>query len=106
MATTNDASYDSEDEPLYTISKIPYFCLSPPEIPNGRFEWNCRGCNHCINLLNPSPDILNELSDEKKKYLLDKLWKLKDERLQLLLYELVSNHYREFHVPDDIQESR
>jgi hypothetical protein len=61
-------SYDVEDDlELHPISKIPYFCLVPPEIPNGRFVWNCPGCEYHIDLLNPSPDILDHLPDDTKQ---------------------------------------
>ena len=103
-ASTN-ASSDSEDEPLYPISKIPYFCLQPPEIPNGRFVWNCLGCDYYIDLLNLSPDILNHLPNDTKRVLGGKSWKVKEEPIQRLLFQVVSNHYRDHHLSDYVQAS-
>lgn len=101
-ASTN-ASSDSEDEPLYPISKIPYFCLKPPDIPNGRFAWNCPGCDYYVDLLNLSPDILNHLPDDTKRVLSGKTWKIKEEPIQRLLFQLVSNHYGDHHLPSGVQ---
>ena len=101
-ASTN-ASSDSEDESLYPISKIPYFCLKPPDIPNGRFVWNCRGCDYYIDLLNLSPDILNHLPDDTKRVLGGKSWKVKEEPIQRLLFQVVSNHYRDYHLSNGVQ---
>lgn len=102
-ASTN-ASSDSEDETFYPISKIPHFCLKPPEIPNGRFMWCCPGCDHYVDLLNLSPDILDHLPDDTKRVLSGKSWKVKEEPIQRLLFQLVSNHYRDFHLlPNGIQ---
>ena len=92
------ASSDSEEE-LYPVSKIQYFCLQPPEIPNGRFVWNCPGCDYYVDLLNLSPDILNHLPDDTKRVLGGKSWKIKEEPIQRLLFQLVSNHYRDHHLP-------
>ena len=97
-STIDDAPSDSEDKPLYPISKIPYFCLVPPDIPNGRFVWNCRGCDYYIDLLNLSPDILNHLPDDTRRVLGGKSWKVKDEPIQRLLFQTVSNHYRDYHL--------
>ena len=99
-ASTNDASSDSEDESLYPNSKIPHFCLIPPDIPNGRFVWNCRGCDFYIDLLNLSPDILNHLSDDTKRGLGGKSWKIKEGPVQRLLFQTVSKHYRDNHLSD------
>ena len=85
-ASTN-ASSDVEDDPEpYPISNIPYFCLKPPDIPNGRFVWNCLGCDYYIDLLNLSPDILNHLPDDTKRVLGGKSWKVKEELIQRLLF--------------------
>jgi hypothetical protein len=102
-ASTNAS--DFEDEPLYPISKIPYFCLRPPDIPNGRFVWNCPGCDYYVDLLNLSPDILNHLPDDTKRVLGGKSWKVKEEPIQRLLFQLVSNHYRDYHLSDGVQAS-
>ena len=99
------ASSDSEDEPLYPISKIPYFCLKPPDIPNGRFVWNCLGCDYYVDLLNLSPDILNHLPNDTKRVLGGKSWKIKEEPIQRLLFQVVSNHYRDHHLSDYVQAS-
>jgi hypothetical protein len=103
-ASTN-ASSDVEDEPLYPISKIPYFCLEPPDIPNGRFVWSCLGCDYYVDLLNLSPDILNLLPDDTKRVLGGKSWKVKDEPIQRLLFQMVSNHYRDYHLSNGVQAS-
>ena len=102
-ASTN-ASSDSEDEPFYPISKIPYFCLKPPEIPNGRFTWNCPGCDYYVDFLNLSPDVLGRLPDDTKRVLGSKSWKIKDEFIQRLLFQVVSDHYRDCHfLPNGVQ---
>jgi hypothetical protein len=104
-ASTN-ASSDVEDDLEPSIkSKIPYFCLKPPDIPNGRFVWNCLGCDYYIDLLNLSPDILNHLPDDTKRVLGGKSWKVKEEPIQRLLCQAVSNHYRDRHLSDllDVQ---
>ena len=106
-ASTN-ASSDSEDEPLSSVSsKIPYFCLKPPDIPNGRFVWNCRGsgCDYYVDLLNLSPDILNHLPDDTKRVLGGKSWKIKEEPIQRLLFQMVSNHYKDYHLSDVVEAS-
>lgn len=96
---STDASLDSEDESFYPISKIPYFCLKPPEIPNGRFVWSCPGCDYGVDLLNLSPDILHHLPDDTKRLLRHKSWKVKDEPIQCLLFQVVSDHYKDHHLP-------
>ena len=101
-ASTN-ASSDFEDESLYSISKIPYFCLKPPDIPNGCFVWNCQGCDYYVDLLNLSPDILNHLPDDTKRVLGGKSWKVKEEPIQRLLFQVVSNHYRDYHLSNGDQ---
>jgi hypothetical protein len=97
------ASSDFEDEPLYPISKIPHFCLQPPDIPNGRFVWNCPGCDYYVDLLNLSPDNLTHLPNDTKRVLGGKSWTIKEEPIQRLLFQLVSHHYRDYHLPSDVQ---
>jgi hypothetical protein len=98
---------DDEDVPPYPISKIPYYLLKPPEIPNGRFVWNCPGCQHYIDFLtltpdNLSPKILKDIEDIKE-ILLNKSWKIGDEAIKRLLFQMVDDHYREFHLPSDFK---
>jgi hypothetical protein len=94
------ASLDSEDVPLFPASKIPYYCLQPPEIPNGRFVWNCPGCDYYVDLLNLSPDILNQFPDDTKQFLGSKLWKIKDKPIQRFLFQVVSDHYKDHHLSE------
>ena len=102
---STDAASDFGDESFYPISKIPYFCLKPPDIPNGRFVWSCPGCDYCVDLQNLSPDILNHLPDDTKRVLGGKSWKVKEEPIQRLLFQVVSNHYRDYHLSDGVQAS-
>ena len=72
----------------------------PPNIPNGRFVWNCSGCDYYVDLLSLSADILNHLPDDTKRVLGGKSWKVKEEPIQRLLFQVVSNHYRDYHLSD------
>lgn len=103
-ASTN-AHSDIEDESLFPNFKIPYFCLKPPDIPNGRFVWSCPGCEYNVDLMNLSPDILNQLPGDTKRVLGGKSWKVKEEPIQRLLFQVVSNHYRDYHLSDTVQAS-
>jgi len=97
-------SSESEEEPLYPISKIPTFCLYPPEIPDGRFIWNCPNCDYNIDFLNLSTDIVNQLPDDTKLLLDSKTWTIKDEPIQFLFLTLASEHYKD-HLPADIRSA-
>jgi hypothetical protein len=97
-STEGQSDSEEDDETLFPISKIPSFCFSPPEIPNGRFVWNCPGCDYNIDLLNLSPDILNVLPDDFKEFIQAKSWKIKDEPIQNFFFQMVSNHYEDYHL--------
>jgi hypothetical protein len=65
--------------------------------------WNCPGCDYHVDLLNLSPDILNHLPDDTRRVLGGKSWKIKEEPIQRFLFQLVSDHYRDHHLPDDVR---
>ena len=48
--------------------------------------------------MNLSPDILNQLPGDTKRVLGGKSWKVKEEPIQRLLFQVVSNHYRDYHL--------
>jgi len=66
--------------------------------PSGCFVWSCPGCEYNVDLMNPSPDILNQLPDNTKRVLGGKWWKVKEELIQRLLFQVVSNHYGDYHL--------
>src|ERR1700678_3119292 len=96
-------SSESEDEAPFPTSKVPEFCRYPPEIPNGRFVWNCSGCDYDIDFLNLSPDILNHLPNDAKRVFDSETWTIKDEAVQLVFFQLVSDHYTVHHLPADLR---
>jgi len=66
--------------------------------------WSCPGCDYYVDLLNLSPDILNHIPDDTKRVLGGKSWKVKEEPIQRLLFQVVSNHYRDYHLlPNGVQ---
>ena len=66
--------------------------------------WNCQGCDYYVDLLNLSPDILNHLPGDTKRVLGGKSWRVKDEPIQRLLFQVVSNHYRDYHLSNGVQD--
>ncbi|KAF8165533.1 hypothetical protein B0H34DRAFT_689485 [Crassisporium funariophilum] len=81
-------------EPTSPSIPVPDFCFQAPEIPNGRFVWHCPGCRHKIDLLKMSSDNMDHLPDDTVRILGGKSWKVKDEPIQRLLRQMVSNHYK------------
>ncbi|KAF5370224.1 hypothetical protein D9615_010088 [Tricholomella constricta] len=96
--STSACSDSSDDEHLTSAESVPAFCLQPPTIPIGRFEWQCPGCNYIIDFLDLSEENTQALSSADARHLNEKSWKsVRDERVQRAFFVMVSDHYTACH---------
>lgn len=96
LASTSSA-YDTDSDVSYSpelTSKVPPFCMRTPEIPTGRFKWECPGCEYIIDLLNLTEDNTRGLPSELGNFLHRKSWQyLNEEKVKWVMQNMISNHY-------------
>ena len=88
------------------ITLLPDEMFNPPTIP-ANMLWHCPigggTCPYTINLSTPSATNLRSIStivsQDEAIYLLEKKWKINDERLCMIFYEMVNAH-REDHLKE------
>jgi hypothetical protein len=65
-----------------------------PEIPAGRFKWECPGCDYIVDFLNLTAENTKGLSADIGDFLREKSWQyLNEDQVKWAMQKIISIHY-------------